>query len=392
MVSKFVSLIFVAGVAAFAAYVGVFLLTVFQLHPAWMSMLLTSAVLFTLVVGVMSFAEVSTTGKKRLFGAALVVVLIAGGGTVGWEWYISDLEMAEGRGIDLYTYEPFNNKGTLARLSEEASFQMEEPLRLDGATALYPVYAAFVEAVYPEGDYDPHGQPGSKVVSTQTDEAYHRLVTNQTDIIFAAGPSEEQQRMAKEYGVEFKQTPLGKEAFVFFTHADNNVDGLTVEEVQQIYGGEVTNWEKVGGNDAEIRAFQRPEGSGSQTALIKLMEGKPLMEPPHENIQQGMGGMIKETSDYRNHRMALGYSFRFYTQEMANSGDIDLLELNGVPPEKETIRDGTYPVTDHFYAVTRKSDHDEAEEEFIDWILSEEGQYLIEESGYIPVKEQEREG
>lgn len=384
--AKIAAFIMVGVAAAFVAYVGAFLLIVFQLHPAWMVMLVTSALLFTVVAGVLTFVRLSTTGKKRLFGAALVVVLMAGGGAVGWEWYINDLEMAEGRGIDLYTYEPFNDQEAIARLDGEASYQMQEPLRLDGATALYPVYAAFVEAVYPEGDYDPHGEPGSEVVSTQTDEAYQRLVTNETDMIFAAGPSEDQERFADEYGVEFKLTPIGKEAFVFFTHADNSVESLTVEEVQQIYAGEVTNWEEVGGNEAYIRAFQRLEGSGSQTALLQLMDGKPLMDPPQEDVQEGMGGIIQEASHYRNHRTALGYSFRFYTQEMADSGDIDLLELNGVPPEEETIRDGTYPVTDHFYAVTRISDHGETEEAFLDWILSEEGQYLIEKSGYITVK------
>ncbi|WP_279401693.1 substrate-binding domain-containing protein [Piscibacillus salipiscarius] len=62
-------------------------------------------------------------------------------------------------------------------------------------------------------------------------------------------------------------TPIGREAFVFFVHADNPVDSLKVEEIQGIYSGNITNWKEVGGEDVEIRAFQRPEGSGSQTML-----------------------------------------------------------------------------------------------------------------------------
>ncbi|WP_147804722.1 hypothetical protein [Alkalicoccus halolimnae] len=147
MVTKTAALILAAGVALFTAFVGALLLTFFQLHPAWMAMLLTSAVLFTAVAGVLLFVQLSAVGRKRLYGAALLLILLAGGGTVGWEWYMDDMEMTEGRGIDLYTYEPFDDKEAIARLDGEASFQIEELLRLDGATVLYPVYAAFVEAV-----------------------------------------------------------------------------------------------------------------------------------------------------------------------------------------------------------------------------------------------------
>ncbi|CAM3788085.1 PstS family phosphate ABC transporter substrate-binding protein [Alkalicoccus chagannorensis] len=391
MVTKTAALILAAGVAAFAAFVGAFLLSVFELHPAWMTMLLTAAVVFTAVVALLLFVQIDKPGRKKIYTASMLLVLLAGGGSAAWEWATPDPEMAEGRGVDLHTYEPFAGNGAIAQLEDNASLEMDEPIRLDGATALYPIYAAFTEAVFPEGEYDPYETLQSDVVSTQTDEAYERLVTNQTDMIFAAGPSEEQQAYAEEFGVELQKTPIGKEAFVFFTHSDNSVDDLTVEEIQQIYAGEITNWEEVGGNDAEIRAFQRPEGSGSQTALIDLMDGTPVMEPPSDDVQQGMGGVIQETSNYRNHQSALGYSFRYYTKEMAESGDIELLQLNGVEPDEETIRSGAYPVTDYFYAVTRKADHGEKEVTLIDWILSEEGQYIIEESGYIAAAEEEEE-
>lgn len=70
-----------------------------------------------------------------------------------------------------------------------------------------------------------------------------------------------------------------------------------------IYSGEITDWSSVGGNAEKIRAFQRPEDSGSQTALLQFMGEVPVMEAPRENIEEGMGGIINQVAEYKNHKM-----------------------------------------------------------------------------------------
>lgn len=85
-----------------------------------------------------------------------------------------------------------------------------------------------------------------------------------------------------------------------------------MEEIQGIYTGEITNWSQVGGNRQSIRPFQRAENSGSQSALLRLMEGLPLLEPEEEERIAGMGGIIREVASYRNYQNAIGFSFRFY--------------------------------------------------------------------------------
>ncbi len=148
---------------------------------------------------------------------------------------------------------------------------------IDCATALYPVASAFVQAAYPENNYPTFAwsaDDGIPVYCSGTSTAYERLVKGKVDIIFVAGPSKEQLEYAKEAGVEFIMTPIGKEAFVFFVNNKNPVSNLTVEAVRQIYSGQITNWSSVGGNNSKIRAFQRNKNSGSQTALEKFMQGK----------------------------------------------------------------------------------------------------------------------
>ncbi|RPF52233.1 phosphate transport system substrate-binding protein [Aquisalibacillus elongatus] len=313
------------------------------------------------------------------FGMCLLVF-------VGYQWYVNyldSLEVVSTQDVDLRAYQPFTEGNELVTFDEESTIDLENELPvLDGATALYPVYAAFAQAVYPEKDYPFYE---GEVMVTQTPRAYENLLNDRADLIFVAGPSHQQKQAFETNGKELNMTPIGKEAFVFFVNVDNPVDELTVEEVQGIYSGEITNWKDVGGQDEAIKAFQRPENSGSQTTLEKIMDGVQLMEPPKDDVVSGMGGIIEETSDYRNHRNSIGFSFRYFANEMVEQGEIKFLEINGVYPDKASVQEGTYLFTDHFYAVSTESSHDNVAE-FKDWILSNQGQELIEETGYVPVK------
>lgn len=163
------------------------------------------------------------------------------------------------------------------------------------------------------------------------------------------------------------------------------MDSLTTDQIKDIYSGTLTNWKQVGGKDDPIRAFQRSEDSGSQTRLQKIMEDRQLMTPPKENVANVMSGIISQTANYRNYKNALGFSFMFYATQMNASDEIKLLAIDDVPPSTESIRSGEYPFTTEFYAVTAGSTNPNIEP-FLNWILSAEGQELVEKTGYTPVK------
>ncbi|MFD1037685.1 PstS family phosphate ABC transporter substrate-binding protein [Virgibacillus byunsanensis] len=288
--------------------------------------------------------------------------------------------------VDLYEYQPFQKDSKVVTLEEPASIEFDGDLPvLDGATALYPVYSAFANATYPEMEYDVYE---SEVMANKTPNAYKNITNGRVDVIFAAGPSERQLQYADQKEVELNLTPIGREAFVFFVHSDNPVEGLTLQEIQDIYAGTIKNWKEVGGKDEEIRAFQRPDDSGSQTALENLMEDKALMEAPTDDIVSGMGGIIEQTSNYKNYKNAIGYSFRYFSMDMVENDKIKHIEVDGVMPSKETIRTGEYPLSSEFYAITAVSENLNVPP-FIDWILSEEGQSLIERTGYVPMEDYE---
>ena len=138
-------------------------------------------------------------------------------------------------------------------------------------------------------------QPSTKnnvIQMTNTPHAYERLIADETDIVFVAGPSDAQGKTAATAGKTFKLTPIGKEAFVFFVNRQNSINNLTTEQTVQIYSGRLKNWRETSGEDKPIRAFQRNENSGSQTAMQKIMGNPPLMTPPYEGRIQDMGGIV----------------------------------------------------------------------------------------------------
>ncbi len=288
----------------------------------------------------------------------------------------------------LYDYTPYNDMGMVAELNEESTLKLTEKLpKMDGATALYPVYSAFARAVYPsEVITETKDKPYSEYITcTTTTNAYYKIVTGEADVVFVAGPSDEQKKFAEENGVELEYTPIGKEAFVFFVNAENPLNDITVEQVREIYSGEITNWNELGVNNlGKIKAFQRDEGSGSQSALLRLMADKKLMSPPKEDVIGGMGGIITKTADYRNYKNAIGYSFRFYSTQMVKNKQIKLLSINGVYPDITNVENGTYPISSYFYAVTRK-DASENVKKLVNWITDKQGQKLIELTGYTPL-------
>ena len=190
--------------------------------------------------------------KTRL---AWLAILLGVGVTVlyplGLEFYRDYLRsISVPAEISQWKYNPQYADNQLAKLGAPATLTLQPPYpKLDGSTALYPVYAAFAQATYPlkPGEYY-----SDYVSLSKTGEAYERLFAGQVDSIFVPAPSKAHQAKAKELGITLHLTPIGKEAFVFFVNAQNPVDGLTVAQIRQIYSGAMTNWRDVGGRDDRI--------------------------------------------------------------------------------------------------------------------------------------------
>lgn len=372
------------AIAAFIGILAVFIGNMMTGTPGWV--LLLEFAIVILVATLILCAIWGKFGSKMVWlAAALLVCLCCVGGYIGHSCYVSSIPTVGESDDLLRQYRPYADGTEVAVLEEESTLKLESDLpKMDGATALFPVYSAFARAVYPESAISDYWN-SECLDCSKTTRAYENIVTGEADIIFVAGPSEEQLQYAADNGVELVFTPVGREAFVFFVNSQNPLDDITYEQIQAIYSGELTRWEELGVPDlGKIRAFQRDKGSGSQSALERLMAGKNLVDPPMEDVVDGMGGIITRTADYRNFKNAIGFSFRFYSTEMVKNDQIRLLSINGIAPTLENIENGTYPIASEFYAVTR-SDADENTLLLLEWVQSQQAQLLVEKTGYTPV-------
>jgi phosphate transport system substrate-binding protein len=324
---------------------------------------------------------------------AIIAFVLAAYGIGNQIYHNNILEIgAHSEEVYLRYYEPFRTDTLAKSLDDESDLNLRENLpRLDGATALYPLYAAFGKAVYPEGEYAVYDDE-SAIVCSRTANAFERLLDGSADIIFLMGVSEEQRERARERGWELTLTPIGREAFVFFVNNRNRADNLTVGNIQDIYTGKIDNWRNLGGRNKEIIIYQRPESSGSQVMLKEIMGDIPIIDPPNEFIYDMMKEMYNAVA-YKNYQSAIGYSFLFYINDMIGEDRIKFLAIEGVSPTAENIQSGAYPFAHDFYAITIvREPETEAEaerianiEKFIKWILSPQGQSLVEKTGYVPL-------
>ncbi|MDK9712070.1 PstS family phosphate ABC transporter substrate-binding protein [Acidaminobacter sp.] len=277
-----------------------------------------------------------------------------------------------------------DNSGGQTYSDDAPSFTPETYPRVDGSTVTIPLSEALAARMMDMSmeEVRPY------ILHNKTHQAYVNLIEKKTDLIFVTAPSEEELALAKGAGVEFEIIPVVSEAFVFLVNADNPIAGLTPAELQNIYTGKMTNWSEVGGKDLDIIPYQRPVNSGSQTGFLDMvMPGLTPMDPPMEQVVAEMGMLIDAVASFENGEGAIGYSYYYFVMDMWGAENIKLIEVDGTAPTPESITSGTYPFTTAYYAIMRRDEPEESPaRQVVSWLLSDEGQTLAEETGYVRVK------
>lgn len=250
-------------------------------------------------------------------------------------------------------------------------------VRVDASLATQPLMDAYVEGLK---DYN------LKKDYTNTDPAYTKLINGETDLIIVTEPSSDELKRASDAGVELEVTPVVNEGFVFFTNVNNLVNGLSLKEIQDIYTDKITNWNQIGGDNAKIIAYQRPENSGSQTGMLSLvMKDKKIKEPKREEYIESMAGIIDAVANYDNSKDSIGYSYYYYATTMYGNENIKFLAVDGVSPNHDTIKDESYPLITAYYIVTLKGTKNTAVSKVKKAMLESKGQEIARNAGYIEI-------
>lgn len=218
-----------------------------------------------------------------------------------------------------------------------------------------------------------------------------------TCLLFTDEPPETKKDLTDFAKFTFESQPIALDCIAFITHKDNPVDSITAEQARKIYSGKITNWKKVGGKNQKIIFYQRG-GLYRGSSLYETMSGlvmndAPMVESPESYYayKQDKGGGFSRhhyIAEYENRTNSIGYANLYYINTLYNREDIKVLKIDGVSPDNENLISGAYPFTDTYYAVTIDSDDENflKMRELRDYLLTDEGQSIIEMSGLCPVR------
>ncbi|MBR5614117.1 MAG: substrate-binding domain-containing protein [Clostridia bacterium] len=276
--------------------------------------------------------------------------------------------------------------------AEYYGFDKEMPI-IDGSTSTYP----FTQAVY--GALFCHGEthPQFPQSHSKSHASYQRLINGEVDMLFASVyPASDILKMAEEKKVELELIPIAYDAMIFFTNKDNPAEGLTKEQISNIYvNNAYVNWSEVGGSDALLYPYCRNNDSGSHAQMEKhFLGGNEIHPEVQKETSYTMSNVLTDVIKAQTEEpvgYGLGYSIYYYYHNVDAVLDtkrhLKLLAIDGVMPTDETIADGTYPLSNNTYIVLRKdTPPDSPARKMAEFMLTEAGQQCVENAGYGKLK------
>ena len=158
---------------------------------------------------------------------------------------------------------------------------------------------------------------------------------------------------------------------------ENAATDLTVEQIAQIFSGEITNWSEVGGADGEIAVFGRESGSGTRSAFEEIVGVEDVCV--YTNEYSSTGDMVGAVANNPN---AIGYA-----SLSAVDDSVVALKVGGVAPSEETVKDGSYAIQRPFVMVTKEGvELSEAAQAFLDFAMSADSAQYIAAAGAVSPK------
>lgn len=157
----------------------------------------------------------------------------------------------------------------------------------------------------------------------------------------------------------------------------NGVEDLTVEQIAQIFTGEITNWSELGGTDGEIAVFGREAGSGTRGAFEEIVGVEDACK--YTNEYSSTGDVIGNVASNPN---AIGYA-----SLSAVDDTVKAVKVNGVAPSEDTVKDGSYEIQRPFVMVTKEgAELSEATQAFLDFAMSADAADIIAAAGAVSPK------
>jgi phosphate transport system substrate-binding protein len=208
------------------------------------------------------------------------------------------------------------------------------------------------------------------------------LINGTTDICNASRPMKqtEIEKLKGRYNTLGVEIPCAKDGVTIFLNDANKVDELTLKQISEIYTGKIRNWKELGGADAEIRLYGRENSSGTYTYLHDE-----VVKADYVSTVQSLPGTAAVVNAVKKDVNGIGYGGAAYAVGVKYAKVKKDANSTGYIPSAESIAKSEYPITRYLYMYLRNRPTGETKK-YIDWILGSEGQRVVTEVGYFPVK------
>jgi phosphate transport system substrate-binding protein len=250
--------------------------------------------------------------------------------------------------------------------------QQSVSITIDGSTTVLPIAQKAAETYMNE-----HSDVNISVQGTGSGNGIASLIDGTTDIADSSRDiTQNEIDRAKTNGVNPYETVIAHDAISVVVNPDNGVNALTVDQVKKIFTGQITNWNEVNGPDMPIVVVTRDSSSGTYESFLELALGKGS-NITDKAIVQASNQTVKNT--VATTKGAIGYIGLGYVDS-----SVKAISYDGVMPSKESAANHTYKLSRELYMFTNGQPTG-AVKDFIDFVLSPEGQNIVEEEGFVKI-------
>jgi len=249
----------------------------------------------------------------------------------------------------------------------------EEKIVIDGSTTVGPIAKAFAEYFKAA-----HPQVNITVSESGSGNGAKSLLNGTCDIADMSRPMKMGEfKAAVDKGIKPVAHVIALDGLPILVHPSNPVKNLTVEQVRKIFLGEIKNWKEVGGPDKAIVTISRDTNSGTYETFEKTVMNKKKI---HKNCEYvGSNGAMRQR--IQSTPAAIGYAGLGFVDKTVKA-----LKVNGVYPSAATVQNGTYPIARPLFMYTNTYPKlGTPLYQFLSIYLTEDGQEIVEEIGFVPV-------
>jgi phosphate transport system substrate-binding protein len=187
----------------------------------------------------------------------------------------------------------------------------------------------------------------------------------------------EEEATAKSKGVTLKPTTVAYDGIAVIVNAANPIKGLTKKQVEQIFTGDVRDWSAVGGSGGKISVYTRNTSSGTYSEFKELA----MKKRDYALDSQKMAGNEQIASEVSKNPNGVGYVGLAYTK----ASGIKVAPIDGATPSRESVLGKAYPYARPTFYYTN-GEPTGLPKEFIDFTISDAGQKIVEQVGFVPIK------